>query len=136
MLNIGLIKFREIDDKYGSLVPIEGKVDIPFKIKRIYYIYNVENDICRGYHAHRKLHQILICIKGAVKIKVQSSNEEEIIQLKDPTIGLYIGPFIWREMFDFTKDAILLVLASEYYDENDYIRNYDFYLAEAQKLFK
>lgn len=135
MYNCGVIKFKNISDKYGSLVPIESKKDIPFNIKRIYYITDVESEVTRGFHSHKMLHQILICVKGSVKIRVKNPNEEEIYELNNNSKGLYIGPLIWREMFDFTEDAVLLVLASEYYDENDYIRNYDFYLEEAKKLF-
>lgn len=135
MYNCGIIKFKNIKDKYGSLVPIESQRDIPFEVKRIYYISDVKSDITRGFHSHRMLHQVLICVNGSVKIRVKNPNEEEIIELNENSKGLYIGPLIWREMFDFSEGAVLLVLASEYYDENDYIRNYDFYLDEAGKLF-
>lgn len=135
MYNSGVIKLKNIANKYGSLVPIESKKDIPFEIKRIYYIKNVDREITRGYHSHRMLHQVLICINGSIKIRLKNPNEEEVVELNDASKGLYIGPMIWREMFDFSEDAVLLVLASEYYDENDYIRNYDFYLDEAKKLF-
>lgn len=135
MYNCGLMKFKNIFDKYGSLVPIECKKDVPFDIKRVYYITGVDHTVTRGHHSHKVLHQVLICIKGSVKVKVKNPNEEEIYTLNDKSKGLYIGPFIWREMFDFTDDAVLLVLASEYYEEKDYIRNYDFYLQEAKKRF-
>lgn len=135
MYNCGLIKFKKIADKYGEIVPIEGCIDIPFKIKRIYYIFDVDKEVIRGYHAHRKLHQVLICINGTVKIRVKTPEQEKIIELNNNEEGLYIGPMIWREMFDFSEDAVLLVLASNYYDESDYIRNYDFYLNEAKKHF-
>jgi dTDP-4-dehydrorhamnose 3,5-epimerase-like enzyme len=135
MFNTGLIKFKKINDKYGNLTPIESKIDIPFEIKRIYYITQVESEITRGYHSHRKLHQVLICVNGSAKIRIKNPKEEEVIELNDSSIGLYIGPMIWREMFDFTEGCVLLVLASEYYDEKDYIRNYDFYLDEAIKFF-
>ncbi|MBI6873587.1 sugar 3,4-ketoisomerase [Clostridium aciditolerans] len=135
MFNTGLLKFRDINDKYGHLTPIEGKIDVPFEIKRIYYITRVQEGVTRGFHSHRKLHQVLICLNGSVNIRLRNSNDEEVVQLNDPSIGLYIGPLIWREMFDFTEGSVLLVLASEYYDESDYIRNHDFYLEEARKRF-
>ncbi len=136
MYNCSLIKFKDITDKYGHLTPIESKIDIPFEAKRIYYITKVEQGVTRGFHSHRKLHQVLICLNGSVKIRVKNPNEEEVIELNDQSIGLYIGPYVWREMFDFTEGSVLLVVASAYYDENDYIRNYDFYLEEAIKIYR
>lgn len=135
MYNCGLIKLKCFKDKYGDLVPIEQCKDIPFEIKRIYYIGNVAKDATRGFHSHKVLHQLLICVSGSVKIRVKNPNGEEIYDLNDKSVGLYIGPLIWREMFEFSEEAVLLVLASEYYDESDYIRNYDHYLEEAKKLF-
>lgn len=135
MFNIGMIKLRCISDKYGNLVPIEERIDVPFEIKRIYYIYGVDGKQRRGFHSHKKLHQVLICLNGSVKIQVQNGEEKDIVELNDPSKGLYIGPLVWREMYDFSENAVLLVLASEHYDENDYIRNYDKYLEVADKLF-
>lgn len=135
MYNCALIKFKDISDKYGHLTAIEGRIDIPFDIKRTYYITRVLEDIRRGFHAHRKLHQVLVCLNGSVKVKTKNPNDEEEYELCDPSVGLYIGPYVWREMFDFTDGSVLLVLASEYYDEDDYIRNYDFYLEEATKRY-
>lgn len=135
MFNTGLIRFKRIVDEYGHLTPIEEKVDIPFEIKRVYYISKVEQGVTRGFHSHRKLHQVLICLNGSVKIRLKNPDSEEVVELNEPSLGLYIGPYIWREMFDFTEGSVLLVLASEYYDEDDYIRNYDYYLEEAKKRF-
>ncbi|MGN7399540.1 sugar 3,4-ketoisomerase [Cytobacillus praedii] len=135
MYNCSIIKLRQISDRYGYLTPIEGNVDIPFEIKRVYYITKVEKDITRGYHSHKKLHQVLICLNGSVKVQLKNPYYEEVIELNDSSVGLYIGPYIWREMFDFSEGSVLMVLASEPYDESDYIRNYDFYLEEAKKLF-
>lgn len=136
MYNTGMYKFKVYNDKYGKLTPIEAKKDIPFEIKRVYYITNVEEGITRGFHSHRNLHQVLICVSGSVKVRTKTPVDEEIYELKDSTDGLYIGPMVWREMFDFSENAVLLVLASELYDEADYIRNYDFYLEEATKVFR
>ena len=135
MYNCSLLKFRDIGDKYGHLTPIEAKYDIPFEIKRIYYISRVDKDVIRGFHAHRKLHQVLICVNGQVSIRVKSTKDEQVYVLQRADEGLYIGSFVWREMFNFSEDAVLLVLASEHYDESDYIRNYDFYIEEASRLF-
>lgn len=135
MLNCGLIKLKCINDEYGSLVPIEETIDIPFEIKRIYYITNVDKNATRGFHSHKKLHQLLVCVNGSVKIRLKNPNEEEIIKLNDKSVGLYIGPLVWNEMFDFSEQAVLLVVASGFYDESEYIRNYDYYLNEAKKVF-
>lgn len=135
MFNCSLMKFRDIDDRYGHLTPIEAKLDIPFEIKRVYYITRVGKDVTRGFHSHRKLHQVLICLNGSVKIRLKNPVDEEVIELKDPSMGLYVGPYIWREMFEFSEGSVLLILASEHYEEDDYIRNYDFYLEEAKKRY-
>jgi len=136
MYNTAMLKFKQITDKYGNLVPIEANGEIPFPVNRVYYIFGVPKDTRRGFHSHIDLHQALICVKGTVKILVKSPNEEQIIELSDPAEGLYIGPMIWREMYDFSEDAVLLVLASEHYDENDYVRNYDRYLEMAKEYFE
>lgn len=135
MFNCALIKFKEVRDKYGHLTPIEEKVDIPFEIKRVYYITKVEQGVERGFHSHRKLHQVLICLNGSVKIRLKNPDCQEVVELNNPSLGLYIGPYVWREMFDFSEESVLLVLASDYYDEDDYIRNYDFYLEEVKKRY-
>lgn len=135
MYNTGKFKFKNIKGNYGELVPIESNKEIPFEIKRVYYIFNVEDNVRRGFHSHYNLHQALICVKGSVKIELKNPNESEIVTLDNPSEALYIGPMIWREMYDFTDDAVLLVLASDHYSEEDYIRNYDFYLEEAMKYF-
>lgn len=139
MYNCSLIKFRKItsssDGGFGCLTPIQYPDNIPFEIKRIYYIYNVDKDAIRGHHSHNKLHQVLIPIKGSVKIKVKHHYGENEYLLDDPSTGLYIGPNIWREMYDFSEDAVLLVLASDVYDENDYIRDYDQFLLNNERLF-
>ena len=135
MFNSGLIKFKKFEDKYGNLTPVEGSRDIPFEVKRVYYITKVQQGVTRGFHSHRNLHQVLICLNGSVKIRLKNPKEEEVVELNDSSVGLYIGPMIWREMFDFSEGSVLLVLASDYYDEKDYIRNFDFYIEEAVKRF-
>lgn len=132
MKNTKMYDFKKHSDNYGNLVPIEANKDIPFDVKRVYYIYEVKENIRRGFHSHKDLHQMLICVNGSVKILVKNPNEEEVIELNDASKGLYIGPMIWREMYDFSDGAVLLVLASEYYTEDDYIRKYEDYLIEAK----
>lgn len=115
-------------DDRGQLVALEERKDIPFDIKRIYYIYDTLAGVRRGFHAHRNLQQILICVHGSCKIHLDNGFETEEVLLDKPTEGLYISNNMWREMYDFSPDAVLLVLASEHYDESDYIRNYDTFL--------
>ena len=135
MYNCSLLKFMNLKNKYGELTPIEEMVDVPFDIKRIYYISKVPKGLARGSHAHRKIHQVLICINGSVRIKVKNPKEEEDFILDDATIGLYLGPYTWSEMYDFSENTILLVIASDHYDENEYIRNIDIYLQEAKNRY-
>lgn len=134
-MNINMIKFSKHTDKYGKLVPVEGNDSVPFEIKRVYYIYDVEKDVRRGFHSHVELEQVLICVSGSVRILVKTPQEEETITLRDPQEGLYIGPMIWREMFDFSEDAVLLVLASDHYKVEDYIREYPVYEDMAKKYY-
>lgn len=129
MKNCRIIIFKKIgNNDVGFLTALEGNREIPFNIKRIYYIYNVPKEIERGSHAHKRLEQVLICVSGSVKIKVDDGNEKKIIELSNPSKGLYIGPGIWHEMYDFNLNSVLLVLASEYYNERDYIRDYEEFL--------
>ena len=123
-----ITKYKIHTDKWGKLVALEGNGEIPFNIRRIYYIYGVEQGVRRGYHSHKKLQQILICVHGSVKILLKTPKKEEIVTLDKANEGLYIGPNVWREMYDFSEDAVLLVLASAHYNENDYIRDYDDYV--------
>lgn len=136
MKNVKIFQFRDIADSKGHLTPIEADQDIPFLIKRIYYITRVPNYVTRGFHSHRALQQVLICVNGSVKILVKTPFEQQIVTLNNSAKGLYIGPMIWREMFDFSEGAVLLVLASEHYIEDDYIRDYTVYDREARNYFK
>lgn len=125
--------FQEHGDERGMLVALEALKDIPFQIKRVYYLYDTIAEVHRGHHAHRALQQILVCVHGSCRIKLDNGYETETVLLDSPMEGLYISNDVWREMYDFSEDAVLLVLASEYYDEKDYIRDYDEFLAIARK---
>ena len=120
--------FQPHGDDRGQLVALEEFKDIPFEIKRVYYMYDTAAGVHRGFHAHRNLKQILICIHGTCKILLDNGTEKKIVPLEKPYEGLYVASSMWREMYDFSEDAVLMVLASEYYDETDYIRNYDEFL--------
>lgn len=125
--------FQPHGDDRGQLVALEEFKDIPFEIKRVYYIYDTLSDVRRGFHAHKNLEQILICIHGSCKILLDNGHERKIVPLEKPYEGLYVANNMWREMFDFSPDAVLLVLASELYDESDYIRDYDEFIKEVSK---
>lgn len=117
--------FQQHGDARGQLIALEGNKDIPFEIKRVYYMYDTGEGVRRGFHAHQSLQQILICIHGSCKIHLDNGFEQKEVSLEKPYEGLYIANDMWREMYDFSPDAVLMVLASDYYDENDYIRNYE-----------
>ena len=125
--------FQQHGDDRGQLVALEEGKDIPFEIKRVYYMYDTGDGVRRGYHAHKSLEQILICIHGSCKILMDNGEEKKIVSLEKPYEGLYISNNIWREMFDFSPDAVLMVLASDFYNEEDYIRNYEDFLEFVKK---
>ena len=115
--------FIVINDKQGKLVAIEAFKDVPFEIKRVFYIYGTANDAIRGQHANRKSEFVLINLRGSCKVRVYNGhNEECIFDLDKPTMGLYIPKLVWKDMYDFSDDSILLVLSSEFYDKEEYIR--------------
>ena len=120
--------FQPHGDERGQLVALEEFKDIPFQIKRVYYMYDTAEGVIRGRHAHKVLKQILVCIHGSCKVRLDNGDEKKIVPLERPYEGLYISNAIWREMFDFSSDAVLMGLASELYDEKDYIRKYDEFL--------
>jgi dTDP-4-dehydrorhamnose 3,5-epimerase-like enzyme len=126
--------FQLHGDERGQLVALEEFKEIPFRIKRVYYVYNTQKGVIRGCHAHKFLQQVLICIHGSCKIRLDNGQEKRVIFLEKPYEGLYVSNAIWREMFDFSPDAVLLVLASELYDESDYIKNYDEFLDYTKSL--
>ena len=117
--------FQQHGDERGMLVALEELKDIPFEIKRVYYMYDTKENVHRGFHAHKSLEQILICIHGSCKILMDNGVEKKVVSLEKPYEGLYIANDIWREMYDFSADAVLMVLASDFYKEEDYIRDYD-----------
>lgn len=118
-------RFQRHGDERGMLIALEEMKDIPFEIKRVYYMYDTLEGVRRGYHAHKALQQILIAIHGSCKIHLDNGSETAEVLLDVPYEGLYISNDMWREMYDFSEDCVLMVLASEYYDERDYIRNYE-----------
>lgn len=129
-----LIKFKDLGDDRGNLVVIEGEgMDIPFDIKRVFYIYGSDSTVVRGQHANRHTEFLLVNVSGSSKVKVDNGFESEIIELNQPGMGLYLSSMLWKDMYDFSSDSVLLVMASGHYDETEYIRNYDAYIAEVGK---
>ena len=126
-----LIEFVDLGDERGNLVVIEGEgMDIPFDIKRVFYIYGSDDTVVRGQHANRETEFLLVNVAGTSKVRVDNGHESAIIELNKPRMGLYIPAMLWKDMYDFSADSILLVLASRHYDAHEYIRNYDDYLVE------
>ena len=117
----------------GNLCFIEKLGKMPFQFKRIYYIYDVACGTIRGHHAHKRLEQMLICVYGSIEIVLDDGNVTQTITLDDPSKGLYVGPKMWHTMKWLKDDSVLLALASDYYDESDYIRNYDEFLNYIKK---
>lgn len=120
--------FQQHGDNRGQLVALEEGTEIPFNVKRVYYMYDTLENVRRGFHAHKCLEQILICIHGSCKIHLDNGRDTAEVTLDTPYEGLYVANDMWREMYDFSQDAVLMVLASELYDESDYIRNYEEFL--------
>lgn len=121
---IELIDLPNFVDSRGSLVAIEGEYDVPFAVRRVYFLYGTEEGAARGYHAHKNLKQVLICVSGHCRIVLDSGSRKEEVLLDRPTIGLLVKDMVWREMHDFSADCVLVVLASEHFNEQDYIRDY------------
>lgn len=119
------VDFQMHGDERGQLVALEENKNIPFSIKRVYFMYDTKDDVCRGQHAHKHLRQVLFCVSGSCIVSLDDGKEKVSVKLDRPERGLFIGPGVWREMYDFSKGTVLMVVASEYYDESDYIRNYD-----------
>jgi RimJ/RimL family protein N-acetyltransferase/dTDP-4-dehydrorhamnose 3,5-epimerase-like enzyme len=119
------INFPSLGDERGSLVALEGAKTVPFEIKRVYYIFGTQPGVARGFHAHRNLRQVAVCVTGKCRMVLDDGDKREEAWLDSPTKGLVIGDMVWREMHDFSSDCVLLVLASEHYDETDYIRSYE-----------
>ena len=123
-----ILQFADLGDERGTLVVIEGGQAIPFDIKRVFYIYGSDSTVIRGQHANRESEFVLINVSGQSKVRITDGLEEKIIELSKPMMGIYIPPMIWKDMFDFSEDSVLLVLASTHYNAEEYIRDYDEYI--------
>ena len=123
-----VLNFKDLGDERGKLVVVEGQKDIPFDIKRVFYIYGSDPDIRRGQHANLESEFVLINVSGKSKVWVTNGKEEQIIELDVPMKGVYLPKMVWKDMYDFSTDSVLLVLASTHYNGSEYIRDYDDYL--------
>ena len=129
-----MLEFAQRGDDRGHLVVVEGVQDIPFDIKRIFYIYGSEMGVVRGQHANRLTEFVLINVSGTSKVRVQDGKgDEEVFVLDRPHIGIYLPTMVWKDMYDFSPDSVLLVLASEHYDASEYIRDYTVYEREVNQ---
>lgn len=131
MNKVQMLEFPQHGDERGHLVIVEGGQDIPFEIKRTFYIYGSDKDVVRGQHANRKTEFVLINVAGKSKIRVKDGEGNEAIYcLNRPHTGVYLPTMVWKDMYDFSEDSVLLVLASEHYDSDEYIRDYDMFVKE------
>lgn len=134
MKEVYRIDVPSFGDHRGTLCAFEAEQDIPFAIKRVYCIYHTEQDVSRGFHAHKSLKQVVLCVAGSCRFLVDNGTIKENFLLDSPDKGLAIEGLVWREMHDFSPDCVLIVFASEHFNESDYIRNYDeFSLLASQK---
>lgn len=125
MNNVRLLDFQQWGDERGHLVVAEGGREIPFEIKRIFYMYGSSADVVRGQHANRKSEFVLINVAGTSKVRVKDGDgNEAVYYLNRPHMGIYLPTMIWKDMYDFSSDSVLLVLSNEHYDPDEYIRDY------------
>ena len=127
-MKINILDFKILGDDRGSLISIEQSKNIPFDIKRVYYIFNTKENVERGFHAHKELKQVAVCISGSCDFLLDNGKQKERLLLDSQNKGLLINNMIWHEMYNFSNDCVLMVLADDFYDESDYIRNYDEFL--------
>ncbi len=123
-----ILQFADLGDERGKLVVIEGNQAIPFEIKRVFYIYDSDSTVVRGQHANRESEFVLINVAGHSKVRITDGKEELIVKLDKPMMGVYLPKMIWKDMYDFSSDSVLLCLASTHYDGSEYIRDYEEYV--------
>lgn len=124
-----VIEFGEYGDERGNLVVAEcGGIDVPFDVKRVFYIYGSDSTVVRGSHANKRTEFVLINVAGSSKVRIDNGRETDVVELNRPRMGLFIPAMLWKDMYDFSEDSVLLVLASEHYDGNEYIRDHDEYV--------
>lgn len=134
--NCNAFELPRVCDPRGNLTFVEGGKQVPFDIRRVYYLYDVPGGAERGGHAHKALHQLIIAMSGSFDIHLDDGHAKKTIHLNRSYIGLYVCPMIWREIDNFSSGAVCMVLASDYYDEQDYYRDYDTFIKNSKEAFK
>ena len=125
-----VLEFADLGDERGNLVVVEGESAIPFRIERVFYIYGSDATVVRGQHANRESEFVMINVSGTSKVRITDGVEESIVELNKPRMGLYLSKMLWKDMYDFSPDSVLLVLTNTHYNGQEYIRNYEEYLKE------
>lgn len=128
-----VIEFADLGDERGNLVVVEGAMAIPFEIKRVFYMYGSDETVVRGQHANRESEFVLINVSGTSKVRIDDGSEECVVELNRPRMGLYLDKMVWKDMYDFSPDSVLLVLTNTHYNGKEYIRDYESYLKEIHK---
>jgi len=132
-MNIQFLQLQTHGDDRGSLIALEEGKNIPFSVKRVYYMFDTREGVRRGFHAHRTLKQVAVAVRGSCRFMLDDGREKIDIRLDHPHQGLLIESFIWREIYDFSEDCVLMVLADQLYTESDYVRDYASFLSEVAK---
>lgn len=127
-----LQEFKVLGDYRGQLIALEANRQIPFDVKRVFYIYGTQEGVPRGNHSHYKTKQFLVAVNGSCKVTLDDGEKKETFDLNRPNLGLFQDAFVWGTMHNFSSDCVLMVLANEYYDASDYITDYDKFLEEAK----
>jgi dTDP-4-dehydrorhamnose 3,5-epimerase-like enzyme len=127
-MNINLVQLQRHGDERGGLIALEENKNVPFNVKRVYYLFDTKSGVRRGLHAHRSLRQLVIAVRGSCHFVLDNGQQRAELILNDPAQGLLVEPMMWREMYDFSEDCVLMVLADQLYDPADYIRDYDGFL--------
>lgn len=131
---IRVMDFTQHGDERGGLIVVEGGSDVPFEIKRVFYIYGSDADVVRGQHANRRSEFVLINVSGTSRVRVRDGmGAERVYELERPNTGIYLPTMVWKDMYDFSPDSVLLVLASEHYDPDEYIRCYEDFAREVSQ---
>ena len=132
-MDVTLIQLQTHGDQRGALVSLEEMNNVPFKIKRVYYLFDTKDGVRRGFHAHKELQQLAVVVKGSCWFHLDDGKCTQQVMLNNPAKSLLLPPMLWHEMYDFSDDCILMVLASDHYDESDYIRNYQEFLSQSNR---